>query len=78
MLWCHMKDHQMLNKMHSLMWRNGLLLESDQHARIKLSAKFKKILCSRFIATITIYKLVALNPLQIIFLNLAESFVLAC
>ena len=33
-----------------------LLLKRDYHARIKLSAKFKKILWSRFIATITIEK----------------------
>ena len=33
-----------------------LLLESDKHARIKLSAKFEKIIWSRFIATFTIEK----------------------
>ena len=32
------------------------LLESDQHARIKLSAKLKNTLWGRFMATITIEK----------------------
>ena len=33
-----------------------LLLESNWHDKTKLIAKFKKILCSRFIATFTIGK----------------------
>ena len=46
---------------------------------MKLSAKFKKILWSRLKATLNFQLFnVALNPLHRIFLNFAESFILAC
>ena len=58
---------------------NFLLHESDQPAKIKLSAKFKEILWSGFRVTLNfqLFK-VALNPFQRIFSNFAESFILAC
>ena len=58
---------------------NFLLHKSDQKVKMKLSAKFKKIMWSGFRATLNfqLFK-VALNPLHRIFLNFAERFVLAC
>ena len=58
---------------------NFLSQKSNQQAKIKLSAKFKRILWSRFRAILNfqLFK-VALNLLQRIFFNFAESFVLAC
>ena len=53
---------------------NFLLHKSDQHARIKLSAKLKNILHSGFRATLNfqLFK-VALNLLCIILFNLYEQ-----
>ena len=53
--------------------------KSNQQAKIKLSAKFKRILWSRFRAILNfqLFK-VALNLLHRIFFNFAESFILAC
>ena len=58
---------------------NFLFLKCNQHARINLSAKFKRILWSRFRATVNNWKFkVSLNPLHRICLNFAEVFVLVC
>ena len=58
---------------------NLLLHKSDQQVKVKLSAKFKKILWSGFRATLNFQLFeVALNPLHRIFLNFAESFILPC
>ena len=59
--------------------RNFLSHKSDQLAKMKLSAKFRKILWCRFRATLNFQLVkVALNLLHIIFLNCALSFILAC
>ena len=53
---------------------NFLLHKSCQHARIKLSAKFKKILQSEFRATLNFQLLkVALTLLHMIFLTLQKA-----
>ena len=55
------------------------LHRSDQHAKVQLLAKFKKILWSGFRAILHFQLVkVALNPLYRIFLNFAERFILAC
>ena len=58
---------------------NFLSHKSNQQAKIKLSAKFKRILWSRFRAILNfqLFK-VALNLLHRIFFNFAESFITAC
>ena len=56
-----------------------LCLKWNQHARMKLTAKFKKNLWSGFRGTLNNWQVkVALNPLHMKFLNFAESFILAC
>ena len=58
---------------------NFLTNKSNQQAKTKLSAKFKRILWSRFRAILNfqLFK-VALNLLHGIFLNFAERFILGC
>ena len=51
---------------------------SDQQAKMKLSAKFKKILWSGFRAALNFQLFKVLNPLHRIFINFAERFILAC
>ena len=51
---------------------------SDQKAKTRLSAKFKKILCCGIRGTLQKHRFkVALNPFHRICLNFAESFILA-
>ena len=53
-------------------------LKSNQRGKMKLSAKFKKILSSGFRAILILWFFkVALNLLDIIFLKFAESFIVA-
>ena len=57
---------------------NFVLHKSDQLAKMTLSAKFEKILCSGLKATLNFQLfMVVLNPLHRMFLNFAESFILA-
>ena len=56
-----------------------LFLKCNQYARMKLSAKLKKYIRSKFRATLNNWKFrVALNRLCRIFLNFAESRILTC
>ena len=58
---------------------NFILYKSNQPAKMKLVANFKKILWSGFRAILNfqLFK-VALNLLYRVFLNFAESLILAC
>ena len=75
-LYCGFSCPYLKNELGDL---NFLLLQSDKQAKMKLSAKFTKNPVERIQSYLkfAITK-VALNPLHIIFLNVAESLILAC
>ena len=67
-----------------LYFKNGtvkffLNINFDKHDKTQLLAKFKKILCMGFRATLNFRNFkVALNPMYRIFLKFAKSCVLSC